>query len=254
MKCQSITKKSFSRNFFPKWRSLLVTVTSNDSYHLLVISQVTVTSLKWSSLLRSDEPMVEAHIWNHSFTDTSQSCNECSCPRISVEKTDSDEDFAQYVPEILDNYQLSSETVNDKAFYISEKNFGKFGIWYCNVNSQWFIGLTEEKGQCQGYAYTNSSFSCLCGSSFGWRFIQKKSFTYWKLAKRLSFSVLCNNNRRWHNPIISLPRFLSACSTSAFFSFTVFVVFCCLVKPFYEFRLLVMKGCQYVSVSVSRCQ
>ena len=101
----------------------------------------------------------------------------------------------------MDNYQLSSETVNDKAFYISEGNFGKFGIWYCSVNSQWFIGLTEEKGQCQGYAYTNGSSSCLCGSSFGWRFIQKKSFTYWKLAKRLSFSIECNDECKSYNQI-----------------------------------------------------
>ena len=40
---------------------LEVTVTSNDSYHLLVTSQVTVTSLKWPTFLRSDDQMVVAN-------------------------------------------------------------------------------------------------------------------------------------------------------------------------------------------------
>ena len=50
----SQNKKQMRSDRYFKWRSLLMT------YHLLVTSQVTVTSFKWLSLLRSDDQMVEA--------------------------------------------------------------------------------------------------------------------------------------------------------------------------------------------------
>ena len=51
------------KKFFWKFSELTVTwsdVTSQWHYHLLVTSQVTVTSEKWPSLLRSNDQMVEA--------------------------------------------------------------------------------------------------------------------------------------------------------------------------------------------------
>ena len=85
--------------------------------------------------------------------------------------------------------------MNQNSYYISEEHDKKFGVWYCDSNNQWYIGLTKEKGKCKGYAYINGSLSCLCGTSFGWRLLKKdfQGFDYWQSIKKGTLSIKCNN-------------------------------------------------------------
>ena len=119
-------------------------------------------------------------------------CTSCKCARITLIYTGEYSEKMNQL-EIMGNYQKAFETVNERPYYISENHDEKYAIWYCQT--QWIIGLNSEKGQCQGFAYVNSSSDCFyCNIAFGWRFLLKEEG--WELANNGDFNIKCNYQSR----------------------------------------------------------
>ena len=92
---------------------------------------------------------------------------DCDCRRISVQFQ------VETSVDIFGTYKRMDGHVNNHYHYESEAQESSHGIWFCERYGQWIIGLIEEKGSCQGYAYTNSTSDCfLCNYGFGWRFFE----------------------------------------------------------------------------------
>ena len=95
-----------------------------------------------------------------------------------------------FAPEIIGTYVLSNVKVNGRDYFTSTEFDGRYGIWYCSVFDSWIIGLSEEKGQCKGYAHIIRSEKCLeCLPSWGWRLYTGTSWV--SLKKSTRFMVKC---------------------------------------------------------------
>lgn len=114
-------------------------------------------------------------------------CIECNCSTILVQYYNSQKENS-YAPKIFGYYVSMKEMVNEHLYYESQSPRGQFAIWFCEKNQQWFLGVTEEKGLCKGYAYINSTSDCfLCNGPIGWRILDNK----WSLAKPQTIQTSC---------------------------------------------------------------
>ena len=88
-------------------------------------------------------------------------------------------------------YTTSSEKVNGRYFYQSNFENGKYGIWLCGSEREWYISDNYYKGQCFGNARSQSTNFCL--EEIGWNFLYFDNS--WKNAKEgLGIRCICSNS------------------------------------------------------------
>ena len=92
---------------------------------------------------------------------------------------------------IFGYYTVSSETVNDRYFYQSNFENGKYGIWWCG--RVWSIAEVHLRGQCIGNAGSLSSNFCL--EEIGWNWEYAYGYASLKKAKEgLGIRCICSNS------------------------------------------------------------
>ena len=97
------------------------------------------------------------------ITIDSNTNNEC-CHNINLSHSN------DYVPSIYKNlygtYSVDGTDNHQRQYYLQDDN-GYYGIWWCNEDESWIIGLVTYMGTC-GSWYASADKSNTCADSFGY--------------------------------------------------------------------------------------
>ena len=91
--------------------------------------------------------------------------------------------------EYFGDYSLQHFSINEKPYYTSNSENGKYAIWYHSKyeNRQWIIGLAKDQGTNKGYFFVNSRANCPYQTGFAWKYFSlnqrwesaNQGFTIW---------------------------------------------------------------------------
>ena len=90
---------------------------------------------------------------------------------------------------IYGSYSVTNEKVNDRYFYQSDFENGKYGIWWCGI--EWFVSYLSSKGICRGLARSSSTKFCLEEIGWNWEYVDSGSFQNAK--EGLGIRCICSN-------------------------------------------------------------
>ena len=68
--------------------------------------------------------------------------------------------------------------INGRAYY--KKNDGNYGIWWCDKQYIWFIGLDSGKGKCAGAILSLEKDQCVHDVGNNWNYFDSSSTNNYK--------------------------------------------------------------------------
>ena len=91
---------------------------------------------------------------------------------------------------LFGTYTVGDHLINDRLYYISDHENGKYAIWYCVAYDDWVIHKASRLGKCYATAYTNSNTAPKCAHSEGYQWRWYVDGNWINAGKNLKVSCL----------------------------------------------------------------